>query len=199
MSKFTFICEEEAMPFADAVSSKRTVEFYAESISDIVNEFEIPEKDVEVIYNPIDNVKFQPKDKKDDNYVLFVGTIDYLRKETILDLMDRTKEEGKELWLVGEDKSNYLQQVLFEQHVKHFPPTWNIEGFIHSCSETAGIQLGRTTIEGWMCGKPSWIYTVNSNGFILSKEKFNPPSDIEKYYTLNVAQQIKKEYIKILS
>jgi hypothetical protein len=50
-----------------------------------------------------------------------------------------------------------------------------------------------------MCGKPSWIYTVNSNGFILSKEKFNPPSDIEKYYTLNVAQQIKNEYIKILS
>ena len=41
MSKFTFVCEEEAMPFADAVSSKRTVEFNAESISDIVNEFEM--------------------------------------------------------------------------------------------------------------------------------------------------------------
>ena len=41
MSKFTFICEEEAMPFADAVSSKRTVEFKAETISDIVNEFEM--------------------------------------------------------------------------------------------------------------------------------------------------------------
>ncbi len=41
MSKFTFICEEEAMPFADAVSSKRTVEFNAETISDIVNEFEM--------------------------------------------------------------------------------------------------------------------------------------------------------------
>ena len=41
MSKFTFICEEEPMPFADAVSSKRTVEFKAESISDIVNEFEM--------------------------------------------------------------------------------------------------------------------------------------------------------------
>ncbi len=41
MSKFTFICEEEAMPFADAVSSKRTVEFKAETISNIVNEFEM--------------------------------------------------------------------------------------------------------------------------------------------------------------
>ena len=50
-----------------------------------------------------------------------------------------------------------------------------------------------------MCGKPSWIYKVDSNGNILSKDRHEPPSDIEKYYTMNVAQQIKEEYIKILS
>jgi glycosyltransferase involved in cell wall biosynthesis len=165
----------------------------------IVDKFEIPDEQVEVIYNPIDNDKFKPKPTiKSENSVLFVGTIDYLRKETILDLMERTKEEGKELWLVGEDKSNYLQQVLFEPHVKHFPATWSVESFISKCEETAGIQLGRTTIEGWMCGKPSWIYKVDSGGFILSKEKFDPPTDIEKYYAANVAQQIKNEYVKIL-
>ena len=165
----------------------------------IVDKFEIPEEQVEVIYNPIDNDKFKPKPTvKTENSVLFVGTIDYLRKETILDLMERTKEEGKELWLVGEDKSNYLQQVLFEPHVKYFPATWSVENFIYKCEETAGIQLGRTTIEGWMCGKPSWIYKVDSGGFILSKEKFDPPTDIEKYYASNVAQQIKNEYVKIL-
>lgn len=165
----------------------------------IVDKFEIPEEQVEVIYNPIDNDKFKPKPTvKIENSVLFVGTIDYLRKETILDLMERTKEEGKELWLVGEDKSNYLQQVLFEPHVKYFPATWSVENFIYKCEETAGIQLGRTTIEGWMCGKPSWIYKVDSGGFILSKEKFDPPTDIEKYYASNVAQQIKNEYVKIL-
>ena len=165
----------------------------------IIDKFEIPEEQIEVIYNPIDNDKFKTKPTvKSENSVLFVGTIDYLRKETILDLMERTKEEGKELWLVGEDKSNYLQQVLFEPHVKHFPATWSVENFISKCEETAGIQLGRTTIEGWMCGKPSWIYKVDSGGFILSKEKFDPPTDIEKYYAANVAQQIKNEYVKIL-
>jgi glycosyltransferase involved in cell wall biosynthesis len=165
----------------------------------IINKFEIPEEQIEVIYNPIDNEKFKPNPSvKTENAVLFVGTIDYLRKETILDLMERTKEEGKELWLVGDDKGNYLQQVLFETHVKHFPSTWSVEKFIHKCEETAGIQLGRTTIEGWMCGKPSWIYNVDSLGFILSKEKFNPPTDIEKYYAVNVAKQIKEEYIKNL-
>lgn len=180
-------------------SIKKYIAIRPEIMDYIVDKFEIPEEQVEVIYNPIDNDKFKPKPTvKTENSVLFVGTIDYLRKETILDLMERTKEEGKELWLVGEDKSNYLQQVLFESHVKYFPSTWSVENFIYKCEETAGIQLGRTTIEGWMCGKPSWIYKVDSGGFILSKEKFDPPTDIEKYYASNVAQQIKNEYVKIL-
>jgi hypothetical protein len=57
---------------------------------------------------------------------------------------------------------------------------------------------GRTTIESWMCGKSSWIYKVDKGGFILSKEKYEPPTDLEKYHTLNVAQQIKDEYIKLI-
>jgi glycosyltransferase involved in cell wall biosynthesis len=180
-------------------SIKKYIAIRPEIKEHIVDKFEIPEEQVDIIYNPIDSDKFKPNPSvKTENSVLFVGTIDYLRKETILDLMERTKEEGKELWLVGEDKSNYLQQVLFEPHVKHFPATWSVENFIYKCEETAGIQLGRTTIEGWMCGKPSWIYKVDSGGFILSKEKFDPPTDIEKYYASNVAQQIKNEYVKIL-
>jgi len=165
----------------------------------MINNFEIPEKMIEVVYNPVDNEKFQTKSVSEENYVLFVGTIDYLRKESILDLIEYTREIGKELWLVGEDNGNYLQNLLLEDHVKHFPSTWKIEDFILKSYETAGIQLGRTTIESWMCGKPSWIYKVDKGGFILSKERHEPPSDIEKYYAMNVAQQIKDEYIKILS
>jgi glycosyltransferase involved in cell wall biosynthesis len=180
-------------------SIKKYIAIRPEIKDHIVDKFEIPEEQIDIIYNPIDNDKFKPKPLvKTENSVLFVGTIDYLRKETILDLMERTKEEGKELWLVGEDKSNYLQQVLFEPHVKYFPPTWSVENFIYRCEETAGIQLGRTTIEGWMCGKPSWIYKVDSGGFILSKERFEPPVDVEKYFSSNVAKQIKEEYQKIL-
>lgn len=164
----------------------------------MINNFEIPEEMIEVIYNPVDNEKFQSKKVSEENYVLFVGTIDYLRKEAILDLIEYTRELGKELWLVGENNGNYLENVLLENHVKHFPSTWKIEDFILKSYETAGIQLGRTTIESWMCGKPSWIYKVDKGGFILSKEKFNPPSDIEKYHTLKVAQQIKDEYLKLL-
>ena len=179
-------------------SIKKYIAIRPEIKEHIIDKFEIDEDLIEVIYNPIDNEKFKPKSVKEENFVLFVGTIDYLRRETIIDLIDSTRDENKELWIVGEDKSNYLPAILENPHVKYFPPTWNVEPFVQKCSETAGIQLGRTTIEGWMCGKPSWIYKVDSGGFILSKEKFNPPSDIEKYYSSNVASQIKEEYKKIL-
>ena len=165
----------------------------------IVNYFDIPEKDVDIIYNPVDNEKFKPKPVKTQDSILFVGTIDYLRRETIMDLIDYTKENNKELWLMGEDKNNYLPNILLQPHVKHFKPGWNVEKLINECSETAGIQLGRTTIESWLCNKPSWIYKVNSLGNIQSKEKFEPPTDLEKYYSDNVAMNIKEKYLEILS
>jgi hypothetical protein len=177
---------------------KKYVAIRPEIKEHMVKNFEIPEEMIEVIYNPVDNEKFQPKNSSQEDYVLFVGTIDYLRKEAILDLVEYTQKIGKELWLVGENNGNYLQNLLLEPNVKHFPSTWNVENYILKSYETAGIQLGRTTIESWMCGKSSWIYKVDKGGFILSKEKYEPPTDLEKYHTLNVAQQIKDEYIKLI-
>jgi len=168
-------------------------------IKDYIKKFDIDENDIEVIYNPIDNTKFNDKNCKKDNYTLFVGTIDYLREKTIMDLIEYTKSNSQELWLVGENKSNYLNSILENSHVRYFPPTWNVEKYIKNCKETSGIQLGRTTIEGWMCGKSGWIYNVDNNGDILDKNKIEPPTDIEKYYSSNVAEKIKNEYLKILS
>ena len=41
MSKFTFICEDEPMPWSSGVVSKKTVEFNGDSLSEIVGEFEM--------------------------------------------------------------------------------------------------------------------------------------------------------------
>jgi glycosyltransferase involved in cell wall biosynthesis len=165
----------------------------------IINDFKISEDIVNVIYNPIDENKFYDKKIKSENYILFVGSIDYLRKETINDLVLYSKEQGKELWLVGENKSNYLQGILENSHVKHFPPTLDVDKYIHKCSETAGILLGRTTIEGWLCGKKGWIYNVDNSGNIIDKKLFDVPLDISKFYSSFVAEQIKNEYLKILN
>ena len=183
-------------PYIDP-SIKKYVAIRPEIKSYLEDKFEMT--DVEVIYNPVDNTKFKPKNIKEENAVLFVGTIDYLRENAIRDLIEKTKEEGMELWLVGEDKSNYLKEILENQHVKHFKATWSVELYIQKCKMTAGIQLGRTTIEGWMCGKPGFIYKVDSSGGILEKNLHEPPSDLEKYYSDNVAKTIKEKYIEILN
>ncbi len=165
----------------------------------IVSKFGIEKEKTSVIYNPIDTDRFNTKNTKDNGYVLFVGTIDYLRENTIKDLVEYTKSIGKEFWLVGENKSNYLDNLLENDHVKYHGPTTKVENFVKNCSETAGILLGRTTIEGWLCGKPGWIYNVDESGYILNKKRHEVPEDINKFNSLEVAKKIKEEYIKILS
>jgi glycosyltransferase involved in cell wall biosynthesis len=165
----------------------------------ITRNFDIPLENTKVVYNPIDTDRFNNKNVKDNGYVLFVGTMDYLRETTIKDLVDYTKSINKELWLVGENKSNYLSDLLNNQHVKYFEATNKVETFVKNCSETAGILLGRTTIEGWLCGKPGWIYNIDDSGYINNKERFEVPEDISKFNSIGVAKKIKEEYIKILN
>jgi hypothetical protein len=165
----------------------------------VVDNFNIDETNTDVIYNPIDTNRFNNVNTKTYPYVLFVGTIDYLREKTIRDLVEYSKSIGKELWLVGENKSNYLPELLNNLHVKHFQATNKVEEYVKNCSETAGILLGRTTIEGWLCGKSGWIYQVDDKGEILSKENHDVPSDVNKFNSLEVAKKIKEEYIKILN
>ena len=167
--------------------------------SHITKNFNIPLENTEVIYNPIDTKRFNNKNTKDKNYILFVGTIDYLREKTIRDLVEYSKNIKKELWLVGENKSNYLDELLKNENVKHFKSTSKVENYVKNCSETAGILLGRTTIEGWLCDKSGWIYNVDDNGNILNKTKHEPPYDLEKFDYLEVAKKIKEEYIKIIN
>ena len=165
----------------------------------ITKRFYIPSSNTEIIYNPIDGERFNTKNTKDGGYVLFVGTLDYLRESTIKDIVEYSRSINKEFWIVGENKSNYLDDLLKHPHVKYHEATNKVESFVKNCSETAGILLGRTTIEGWMCGKPGWIYNVNESGEILNKERFDIPEDVGKFNSLEIAKKIKEEYIKILN
>jgi len=167
----------------------------------IIDVYEIPKDKTSVIYNPVDKNRFSNKNTNVENAVLFVGSIDYLRENTIKDLISYTKENGKELWLVGDNKSNYLQDILKNTHVKYFNSTWKTEDFIKRASETAGILLGRTTIESWFCGKPAWIYKVDSSGNILNKNLITPPSneELNKFDSNVVVELIEDKYYKLIN
>ena len=115
-----------------------------------------------------------------------------------MDLINKTKNDNEELWLVGKLNGVELSDLNIEEHVTYFPPTNNVEELIHQCDETAGILLGRTTIEGWLCGKKGWIYDVDNQGNILSKQLHEIPLDIDKFKSENVIKEIIKEYLTIL-
>lgn len=165
----------------------------------LMSEFNISEDKINVIYNPVDETKFNVKNTKTENSILFIGTIDNIRKNTIYDLIDYSKNNNKELWLVGDIKSNYISEVLQHNHVKYFKSTPNVETYIHRCEQTAGILLGRTTIEGWMCGKSGWIYDVDPAGNIISKKLHKVPENLDKYKSSKVVDSIIKEYINIIN
>ena len=152
-----------------------------------------------MIYNPIDGERFKKYDNvKTKPFVLFVGTIDYLRKNTIYDLVEYTKENGKQLWLVGTNKSDYLDDLLTNDNVKYYESTWNVERYVKECEETASILMGRTTIEGWLCGKSGWIYQIDEQGNILSKNLKEVPSDVDKYKSENIVSEIIEEYKRVV-
>lgn len=167
----------------------------------IIKEHNIPEEKIEVIYNPIDDKRFNTEshEKYVTNRVLFVGTIDYLRKNVIIDLIKATKESNKTLVIVGKENGVNIQELIEgHDHVSYHLPTKFIEDYIADCDETAGILLGRTTIEGWMCGKGGWIYDVDDEGNILSKAFHEVPEDVAKFNTESVVSEIIEQYKEIL-
>lgn len=188
----------EILKYEEPILDKSIKKYIAirPSIFDLLKFKGISEKQISLIYNPIDSSRFLDKKKHTENqeiaHVLFVGNCDYLRKKTIFDLIHYTYKEGLNLKLVGNYKSADINEIVKHRHVQFFLPLWNVEKFVHECRYTASIMMGRTLIEGWMCGKSGWQYNVDANGNILNKELIAPPSEkeMEKFHSDYVSKEI---------
>tara|TARA_R110002020_G_scaffold150286_5_gene326915 strand:- start:1487 stop:3133 length:1647 start_codon:yes stop_codon:yes gene_type:complete len=166
----------------------------------LIKQFKISEDKIDIIYNPFDVERFKkyplpPKTEKE--VILFVGTIDYLRQDTILDLIEKTKKNNQILRIVGKKRVNFLDNIN-EPHVEYYEPVWNVENYIRDVNKTAGILLGRTTIEGWLCGRPGIMYHIDESGMINSIEEVDPPENLDKFNSINVAKEVIKTYFEKL-
>ena len=184
-TNFVNIVRSEIIELEEPIIDKRIKKYIAirPSIKDyMVEKFGISENDIEVIYNAFDDKRFRVNDQPsgtDKRVTLFVGSMDYLRQNTVLDLVEKCGNANKELWLVGRDSNDWASKLGQDySHVKYFPPTDKIEEFYYKCDETAGILLGRTTIEGFLCGKPGLIYDVDKTGAILGSKFVEVPEDL---------------------
>jgi len=196
-NNFVNIVRSEVIDLENPVVDDKIKKYIAirPSIKDyMINDFNIEEDKIDVVYNLFDKSRFSVKKIEsgvNKKVTLFVGTMDYLRKQPIEDLIENTEE----LWLVGKDSMGYASE--FDKkydNVKYFPPTDKIEEFIHKCDETAGIFLGRTTIEGYLCGKPGWIYIVDKSGNLLSKEYSEVPKDMSIFENQEIINKYKEIY-----
>jgi hypothetical protein len=197
------IVRSEVIELENPIIDKRIKHYIAirPSIKDyIVNNFDVPEENVSVLYNPFDNKKFKKCNpvNNEKETILFVGTMDYLRKESIEHLIEKVNSEDKKLWLVGKDTMGYASEYSKEyDRVEYFLPTDKIEEFYCKCDVTAGIMLGRTTIEGFLCGKPAWIYNVDSSGHIKDYDYHEVPKDLSIFDYNTVINKFREKYIEV--
>lgn len=169
-----------------------------EIVDKAIKEYKIPRNKIKLIYNGFDFNRFQnnlkyPKYATKDT-VLFVGTIDSLRRKSIEHLIKKTKSENKKLIIMGKKHESYLDRV--PSHVTVLPPSWDVEKVLHKLNiyATAGVLLGRTTIEGWIAGLPGIIYDIDLTGNIKSVDMREPPRDIMEFSILHVTDEILKSY-----
>lgn len=173
-----------------------------ESVTDYIKTFGINEDQIVSIDNPFDTERFNTDYKSVKNekeIVLFVGTLDYLRELIIRDQIISTKENNQELWVIGADSGGLGGDFASHDHVKYLGVKSNVEDYIKKCDYTAGIFKGRTTIEGFLCGKKGWIYIVDTKGNILNKELTDVPTDIEKYKAEFSAKKVFSLYEEVIN
>jgi glycosyltransferase involved in cell wall biosynthesis len=167
----------------------------------VVNIDHIPAAKTSIIFNPVNFQRFRPIPPAQPHAgkrILFCGTVDLLRRQTIVELMRQAERGTFELWILGLKADNYAAAGGYintlPPNVRWFDQDWNTERFINECDETAGILLGRTTIEGWACGKPGWIFDIDLQGNIRSRALHQPPADMTPFDSVKVVDQIEALY-----
>jgi len=171
------------------------------TINDYIKSFGISENDIFHVDNPFNVERFNQdyiQEVNEKKVTLYVGTIDFLRKNMLFDIAKKIKSEDGILWIIGKNHDTYLDTLLENPSVQFLGEKPNIEDYMKKCDETVGIFRGRSTIEGFLCGKGGWIYQVDKYGNVLSKEFTSPPDDLFKYSGEYSAKKIMEIYNQIL-
>jgi hypothetical protein len=162
------------------------------------NQYDIKTKNMSLYYNPIDDIRFKPNvqsniHKGEGETGVLIGEInDSLRQPMIKHLVGECIKNNIKLTIISRSKYDFNNDL-----IKVIDPCYNTEEYLKYTDFTAGIG-GRTTIEGWLCGLPSYIYKVNPYGDILDIQLKYPPK-IKRFKRDFVAQQHYNLYNKIIN
>ena len=183
----------------DPVLDPRIVHYIAirQPIADmLINEYNIPADKVTLIYNPIDQTRFNSEEAvKLERYSgIFVGEVlDPIRFKAVQHIAKQCIDNDWDLYLMSDSKYDFNHP-----NIKYVDKRWDTENIVQMMNFTAGILLGRTTLEGWCCDVPGYMYIIDINGNILNIET-TPPNRIKELCNSKyVAQQHVKLYQTII-
>ena len=146
------------------------------------------------IPNGFDLTRFYPRPLPETEMprVLCIGNFrDKRRRAMLEDLLSQAERNEIALSLVGLG----LARRVLRPGAAVFSMRWDIENLITLCTHTAGIYVGRTTIEGWLCSRPGWAYDENGR-----KDLLYPPGNTRDTYGIErVAQQVMSVYEQVLA
>jgi glycosyltransferase involved in cell wall biosynthesis len=169
-----------------------------QSIKDLlINFYKIPKENISLIYNPIDKSRFNPKGSnkvKKTTGIFIGGARDNIRIKALNHIASQCIENDWDLWIMSNEKLDYDHP-----NIKYLTPCLDTETFVKQVHFTVGILMGRTTLEGWCCGVPGYMYLIDVYGDIINIETEGPDNIIELCDGKFVAQQHLELYKKILN
>jgi hypothetical protein len=159
----------------DPVLDPRIAHYIAirKSIADmLIDEYKISSNKVSLIYNPIDQTRFNSDEilKLERHSGIFVGEVlDPIRFQAVQHLVAECIENDWDLYLMSESRYDFNHP-----NIKYVDKRWDTENLVQMMHFTAGILLGRTTLEGWSCDVPGYMYIIDIRGNIQSIETSAP-------------------------
>ena len=189
-NKLINIIHSEVIDLEEPIDSSK-IDLYVgirPSIVDFIKG-KIPTANIKLIYNPFDFTRFNPqtcKKKKSikDKIVLFPGSLDYLRYKPLKYLLDLSEKQNFKVMHVGRNDYSTVHPNFVT-----FEPTWKVEKYYKQCDIVSGIFLGRTSIEGLLCGKRVLQFDVNNKGSI-QRVYWHSDTQLDKFNKTNVASEL---------
>jgi hypothetical protein len=161
----------------------------------LINEYNIDSNKVSLIYNPIDTSRFNSNNREsyEKTTGIFVGEVlDNIRFQAVSHLVKECIEKDWNLLLMSDSKYDFNHH-----NIKYIDKRWDTESIVKNIDFTAGILLGRTTLEGLCCDIPGYVYYIDKNGVITGIDLIEP-NNIQQFDSKYVVKQHIELYNKIL-
>ena len=163
----------------------------------LINEYKIDKNKISLIYNPIDFNRFNNNGAKKEDKItgIFVGEVlDPIRFNAVNHIVNECIKNNWNLKIISNSRFDFNHK-----NISYIDKIWNTESIVKNCHFTAGILLGRTTLEGLCCGIPGYVYLIDKFGNIKSIELIDDINLIDQCNSKFVVKKHLDLYNKILN